>query len=170
VDDPGDDLFSRAALTGDDNGSFGKGSEVERVVQYLADGFAFSHEVFLDALLQFAGDQRIVFREPVHLLLEPQKPGAALQGHIQFVLPEGLAQIVAGPKAHGLDHGVHIAMARDHDYFQSGPFSLDPFQHFDAVHFRQPDVQHHQVKGFSAQYGKCLGGSPHCVHAVFATA
>ena len=63
----------------------------------------------------------------------------------QALLAERLLDEVEGAVARGLDRGGDGAVAADHDHRQLGVVLAQPPQHLDAVHARQPHVDHRHI-------------------------
>ena len=57
---------------------------------------------------------------------------------------EGLGDIVVGTVVQGLYLIMLMVPGGDHHHRQAGPLA-DGFQHLDAVHIRQAQIQHDQV-------------------------
>ena len=76
-------------------------------------------------------------------------PGQQLGG------AEGLGDIVVRAVVQRLYLVMLVMAGGDHHHRQAGPFA-DGFQHFDAVHIRQTQIQHDQIRTMGGDHGQRL--------------
>src|SRR5208283_3119187 len=95
VNRPRDELLARAALTGDENGGFGRGHLLDFVKESLDGGRAADHLVALELLL---GD-------PSELAVRARRVNDVANAHEDSLASQRLLEEIAGSELDGL-HGV----------------------------------------------------------------
>jgi hypothetical protein len=128
-------FLAGAALAGDQHARAG-GPHAPHLLADRLHGHGFAHHQ----------------RAPLHLVAQRTHLAtqvAAVQriadGDQQALLAERLLDEVEGAVARGLDRGGNGPVAADHDHRQLGVVLAQPPQHLDAVHARQPHVDHRHI-------------------------
>ena len=93
-------------------------------------------------------------REHADLRLTTWGRGAA-DGEDELLVVERLGEIVGGPEPERLEDDLLVRRGRQHDHRQLGALLPDLRQHRDAVHVRQPHVEHDDRDG---RIGRVLEG------------
>ncbi len=158
----GDQLLSRARLSGDENG------RVRALCHHL---YELHDALYGFALPDEAGDVvlDILFLDRLNLF--PQLDGfeGILDGHLQSPHIQGFDHVIVSAEFHGCDHRIDILVSGDDDYLHVWVGVLDLTKGVDPAHTGKPDIEKDQV-GSGLRHGIDRGlGDGKGLHAVVFT-
>jgi len=136
MDRPGDELFSRARLSGDQHRGLGRRAACDGPLQLVECRRVADHAV----LISEGQPQIAVFPAQLSLL-----QGVAQDQQDPLAL-ERLFHEIERAELGRLDRGADRAVARDHHHRQLGLALAELGQHLETVHPRHLDIEEHRVR------------------------
>ena len=141
-------LFPGTALAVDQHAAVGRGHQLHLLAQRLH-----GHAVADDAVFRLR-----VAAQPHVFELQPPVIQRVLQHHGELLDGKRLLQKIEGAQLGGLDGGLNIAVAGDHDHRRpvADGNLLDARERLHAIDPRQPDIEQHQLGGLARQIFQAL--------------